>query len=418
MIATVREARKLEGEIALPGDKSISHRALILSAVATGRSRLGGLSSGADVQSTIGCLATLGASFDGVWMRGVGFDGLSAPAGQLDCGNSGTTMRLLAGLLAAQNFSSVLAGDESLSRRPMDRVVEPLRRMGADASWPPLKVGGKGPLEGIEYQMPVASAQVKSALLIAGLYAEGTTAVVEPAATRNHTELMLGAMGARVTVDGQRIEVGKTDRLDPLNLDIPGDFSAAAFWLVAAGLLRGSRLRLLSVGINPTRTAFADTLRACGVKITSSNPREAGPERVADLDVRPADALRPVAIVNGMAAEMIDELPVLAVAATQLPGRSVIAGASELRIKESDRLAAIEHGLSDMGADIVATDDGWIIQGPRRLEGARVSSCGDHRVAMAFAVAGLLAAGRTEIEGAECVDISYPGFFDQLEYLC
>jgi 3-phosphoshikimate 1-carboxyvinyltransferase len=418
VIATVRGARKLEGAIRLPGDKSISHRALILGAVASGRSSVRGLSPGADVQSTIACVRALGAEVDGAYVVGSGMDGLKAPDRPLDCGNSGTTMRLLAGLLAAQAFESELTGDESLSRRPMDRVCEPLRRMGAQASWPPLRVGGVTQLRGIEYTMPIASAQVKSAILLAGLYAQGATTVVEPVKTRDHTELMLSSMGADVKVDGARAQVSHAERLEPLDIDVPGDFSAAAFWLVAAGLLQGSRLRLESVGLNPTRTAFADILRASGWEIDASPVRAEGGEPVADLDVRPARSTRPIQVSDGVAAEMIDELPVLAVAATQIAGTSLIGGAAELRVKESDRLAAIEEGLSAMGADIVARDDGWTINGPRRLEGARVRSLGDHRVAMALAVAGLLADGTTEIEDAECVDISYPGFFDHLEYLC
>ena len=418
MIATVRGARKLEGAIRLPGDKSISHRALILGAVATGRSHVRGLSAGADVQSTVACVRALGAELDGPELTGRGMDGLRAPGAPLDCGNSGTTMRLLAGLLAGQAFTSELIGDESLSRRPMDRVVAPLRQMGAAASWPPLRVGGAAPLRGIEYPMPIASAQVKSAILLAGLYAEGATTVVEPVKTRDHTELMLLSMGADLRVDGQRIEVRRSQQLEPLDIDVPGDFSAAAFWLVAAGLLQGSRVRLESVGVNPNRTAFANILRASGWEIGSARGRTQGGEQVADLDIRPSGVTRPIEVRDGMAAEMIDELPVLAVAATQIAGTSVIAGASELRVKESNRLAAMEEGLLAMGADIVAQDDGWIINGPRRLEGARVQSLGDHRVAMALAVAGLLADGSTEIEDAECVEISYPGFFDHLEYLC
>jgi len=418
VIASVRRARKLEGEITLPGDKSISHRALVLGAIASGNSHLRGLSSGADVVSTRACLAALGVEMEGETLRGKGMQGLRAAPRPLDCGNSGTTMRLLAGLLAAQDFASELTGDESLSRRPMDRVVGPLRLMGAHAAWPPLRVGGPASLRGIDYQMPVASAQVKSALLLAGLYAEGTTAVIEPLATRDHTELMLGAMGAPVRVRGLRVEIQRTARLEALDLEIPGDFSAAAFWLVAGGLLRGSRVRLLGVGVNPTRTALAQVLQRCGFEVSRVRERGEAGEPVADLVVGPARELRPLDMQGELAPAMIDELPVLAVAATQLPGRSVIAGAAELRVKESNRLQAMADGLSAMGAAITATADGWIIDGPRRLEGTRVSSCGDHRVAMSFAVAGLLAAGTTEIEGAECVDISYPGFFDHLEYLC
>ena len=418
MIATVRPARKLEGEIAVPGDKSISHRALILAAIADGRSRVHGLSPGADVQSTASCLRELGVVVEDSSVIGAGIGSLRGAARPLDCGNSGTTMRLLAGLLAAQPFASELVGDESLTRRPMGRVVEPLEQMGAAASWPPLRVGGRTPLRGIEYAMPIASAQVKSAVLLAGLYAEGATAVVEPVATRDHTEVMLAAMGAELTREALRVEVRPAARLEPLDMTVPGDFSAAAFWIAGAGLFEGSRVRLLGVGVNPTRTAFADTLGAIGFRIDRRNPRLEADEAVADLEIGPSRELRPLRIQGAMAAEMIDELPVLAVIATQIAGTSVIAGAAELKVKESDRLLAMEEGLQAMGADITATDDGWTINGPRTLEGARVDSHGDHRIAMALAIAGLVADGRTEIEGAECVEISYPAFFDHLEYLC
>ena len=418
MIATVRPARNLEGAITVPGDKSISHRALILGAIASGESQVRGLSAGADVQSTARCLRALGVEIDDSLIGGRGMHGLRAAAAPLDCGNSGTTMRLLAGLLAAQEFESELTGDESLSRRPMDRVVEPLVRMGARAAWPPLRIGGQPELEGFEYTAPVPSAQVKSAILLAGLYANGETSVVESVRTRDHTEVMLGAMGAEVKVDATRVAVGRTERLEPIDVAVPGDFSSAAFWLVAGGLVDASDIRLLGVGVNPTRTSFADLLGSIGFHIGRAKPRFEGGEPVADLEVRPARGLRPLRVEGRMAAEMIDELPVLAVAATQIAGTSVIAGAAELRVKESNRLGAMEAGLVAMGADIVTQDDGWVINGPSQLEGARVDSAGDHRVAMALAVAALVADGKTEIEGAECVEISYPGFFDHLEYLC
>jgi 3-phosphoshikimate 1-carboxyvinyltransferase len=418
VIATIRSARRLEGVITLPGDKSISHRALILGSIASGRSRLRGLSPGADVQSTIRCLQELGIGFDGSVLEGGDLHGLHPAAGALDCGNSGTTMRLLAGLLAAQNFQSELTGDESLSRRPMDRVVTPLREMGAQATWPPLRVGGTSPLHGVNYTMPGPSAQVKSAILIAGLFADGPTSVSEPVKTRDHTEVMLRAMGATVEVDGLRIQVDTVTRLEPLDLEIPGDMSAAAFWLVAGSLIPGSRVRMPGIGINPTRTAFVELLRGCGFKILELNRRYVGGEAVADLEVTSAPGTRPIQVTGDTAAEMIDELPVLAVAATQMPGRSVISGAAELRVKESNRIQAMEEGLAAMGADITAVEDGWVINGPRVLEAARVSAWGDHRVAMALAVAGLIADGRTEIDDAECVEISYPDFFDHLEYLC
>ncbi len=389
----------------------------MLASIASGESQVRGLSRGDDVQSTASCMRALGAEVAGTSVVGRGMRGLRHAVGPLDCGNSGTTMRLLAGLLAAQAFESELVGDESLSRRPMDRVVTPLREMGARASWPPLRIGGGPGLHGTEFRPATPSAQVKSAVLLAGLYAEGATAVLEPVRTRDHTEVMLGAMGAQVKIDGLRVEVERAERLEPLDISVPGDFSAAAFWMVAAGLVETANVRLLGVGMNPTRTAFADLLSASGFSIRRARPRLEANEAVADLVVAPATDLRPLRVEGHMAAEVIDELPVLAVAATQMIGTSVISGAAELRVKESDRLAAMEEGLSAMGADITAEEDGWIINGPRRLEGARVESHGDHRVAMALAVAALMADGKTEIEGAECVDISYPDFFDHLEYL-
>jgi 3-phosphoshikimate 1-carboxyvinyltransferase len=417
MNATVRRAKKLQGEVRLPGDKSISHRALMLGAIATGTTTVRGLSDGADVGSTAGCLRALGVEVAGGRVEGVGMKGLRAPAGALDCGNSGTTMRLLAGLLSAQEFESELTGDESLSRRPMDRVVEPLRQMGARVSWPPLRVGGRGELRGIEYRSPIPSAQVKSALLLAGLFADGATEVVEPAPTRDHTERMLRAMGADVQATAGRSRVAPVQELKALDLDVPGDLSAASFWLVAAGLVPGSRLRMSGVGLNPTRTAFLELLRRAGFAISVAAAGEVGGEPVGTVEVGTSSELRALNVDGASAAAMIDELPVLAVAATQLPGTSRISGARELRVKESDRIAAMAAALSEMGADIVPTEDGWIINGPRHLEGARVKTLGDHRIAMAMAVAAALADGDTVIEDAECVDISYPRFFEQLERL-
>jgi 3-phosphoshikimate 1-carboxyvinyltransferase len=419
VIARVRPARRLEGEVRVPGDKSISHRALLLNAVADGEAQVSGLSAGADVASTATCLRALGVTIEDGRVAGLGLDGLREPAGPLDCGNSGTTMRLLAGLLARRPFSVTLVGDESLSRRPMERVAAPLRLMGALAETDPLRVGGRRPLRGVTYESPVASAQVKSAVLLAGLSADGSTRVVEPAPTRDHTERMLAAMGAPVQVAGRSVAVtGTVSALRPLDVAVPGDLSAAAFWLVAAGLHGAARLRLPGVGVNPTRAALLDLLDLAGVRVVRVRQRLEGAEPVADLEVGTAAAGRAFEVSGGRAAELIDELPVLAVAAALLPGTSRITGAGELRVKESDRLAAMTAGLSAMGADVTELPDGWEVRGPRHLEGARVASEGDHRVAMALAVAGLLADGETEIEDAECVDISYPGFWDTLEGLC
>jgi 3-phosphoshikimate 1-carboxyvinyltransferase len=302
VIATVRKAGRLEGEVGLPGDKSISHRALILGSLADGWSRIHGLSTGADVQSTAACLRALGAEIEDSAVRGFGLDGVRKATGPLDCGNSGTTMRLLAGVLAAQGFVSELTGDESLARRPMDRVVKPLLEMGAHAQWPPLRVGGRLPLHGIEYRMPVPSAQVKSALLLAGLFADGPTAVIEPMSTRNHTELMLLAMGVDVTCDGNRVEVVRAAKLEPLDIEVPGDLSAATFWIVAGGLLPRSTVHLPGVGVNPTRTALLDLLRTIGFSIETTGERVSGREPVADLEIGEASELRALTVGGSMAA--------------------------------------------------------------------------------------------------------------------
>lgn len=419
----MRAPGRLEGAVRLPGDKSVSHRALLLNAVADGVARVTGLSDGADVASTAACLRALGAELeaDGASVRvaGRGLAGLTAPAGPLDCANSGTTMRLLAGLLAGQPFPVTLTGDESLTRRPMDRVAAPLRLMGAGVELSPLRLAGGVKLRGLDYESPVASAQVKSAVLLAGLSAEGRTSVLEPAPTRDHTERMLEAMGAAVARDGRRVAVtGPAQHLRPLDVVVPGDLSAAAFWLVAAGLHGSARVSLPGVGVNPTRTGLLDLLGAIGVQVARRRQRLEGAEPVADLEAGTTRSARPFTVGGGRVAELIDELPVLAVAAAVLPGTSRVSDAGELRVKESDRIAAMTAGLTAMGADVTELPDGWEIRGPRHLEGARVSAAGDHRVAMALAVAGLLADGETEIDDAECVGISYPGFWDQLEALC
>ena len=418
MLVTVRRPERLAGELRVPGDKSISHRALILNAVASGQAAIRNLSPGGDVDSTARCLRALGVEVSRTAINGVGLHGLRAPKAPLDCGNSGTTMRLLAGLLAGQPFPSVLVGDDSLSRRPMDRVVHPLREMGAKAEVRPLRVGGGGNLMGIQYQPAVPSAQVKSALLLAGLYAEGTTRIIEPVPTRNHTELMLQAMGADCRIEQHAVAISRTERLAPLDVDVPGDLSAAVFWVVAAGLHPRAGIRLPAVGVNPTRGAVLDHLLACGFDISVQRCRRRGAEETADLAVG-SSAERPRArdITGTLSAALIDELPALAVAATQMEGTTLIAGAVELRVKESDRVAAMASGLAALGADVEEQPDGLRITGPRALTGARVSAAGDHRVALALAVAGMLARGHTEIDGAECVDISYPGFWDELAVL-
>jgi 3-phosphoshikimate 1-carboxyvinyltransferase len=414
MLATVKAPRRLRGTVRVPGDKSISHRALILNAVADGTAVIENLATGEDVKATARCLRELGVpvSSDGL-VEGVGLRGLRPPGTPLDCGNSGTTMRLLAGLLAGQRFEAVLVGDESLSRRPMERIAEPLRLMGADVQpGPPLRVRG-GHLRGASFEMAVPSAQVKSCLLLAGLQAEGSTRVVEPVRTRDHTERMLAAMSAPIRVDGPAVEISCVERLQPLSVRVPGDLSAAALWIAAAAVHPDARIELPDVGVNPTRTAVLRLLPT-----GRAGERLVGGEPVATLTAATTSDLRPSELSDVIAAELIDELPVLAVVATQLEGVTRITGARELRVKESDRVSAMAAGLSAMGAELEELEDGWAIHGPVSLQGARVDGRGDHRVAMALAVAGLLASGWTEIDGAESVAISYPGFWDDLEAVC
>jgi 3-phosphoshikimate 1-carboxyvinyltransferase len=413
VLATIRPPAQLRGSVSVPGDKSISHRALILNAVAAGSARVENLATGADVASTASCLAALGVKVTPGGVEGAGLHGLKQPHGPLDCGNSGTTMRLLAGLLAGQPFETTLVGDESLGRRPMERVAEPLAAMGAYAALSPLRVGGGGKLHGAVHEMATPSAQVKSALLLAGIQAEGVTRVVEPVRTRDHTERMLAAMAAPIRVEGNAVEVRRAARLDPLSLRVPGDLSSAAFWIIAAAFHPHAQVALPDVGINPTRAGILRLLPVARIKEGNQ-----GGEPTATLHAATVRGMKPWAWSDRLSAELIDELPILAVAATQLAGRTVISGARELRVKESDRIAAMAAGLTAMGAAIEERDDGWAIDGPVRLHGASVASEGDHRVAMALAVAGLLAEGETQVAGAECVAVSYPGFWDDLAELC
>jgi 3-phosphoshikimate 1-carboxyvinyltransferase len=412
VLATIRPPAQLKGSVAVPGDKSISHRALILNAVAAGSARIDNLATGDDVASTAACLRALGVEVAPEGVKGVGLHGLKQPHEPLDCGNSGTTMRLLAGLLAAQPFETTLVGDESLSRRPMDRVTEPLAKMGAHALLGPLRVGGDK-LRGAVHEMTTPSAQVKSCLLLAGIQADGVTRVVEPVRTRDHTERMLAAMAVPVRIDSNAVEVRRADRLDPLSLRVPGDLSSAAFWIVAAAFHPKAQVALPDVGINPTRAGILRLLPVARIK-----EGKQGGEPTATLHASSLRGMKSWAWSDRLSAELIDELPVLAVAATQLAGLTVISGARELRVKESDRIAAMAAGLTAMGAKIEEREDGWAIEGPVRLHGAAVESHGDHRVAMALAVAGLLAEGETQLDGAECVAVSYPGFWDDLASLC
>jgi 3-phosphoshikimate 1-carboxyvinyltransferase len=442
----VAPAARLRGRLRVPGDKSVSHRALILATLAAGASRITAAGDGADVRSTAAILRRLGAQVERLGnappggatvdyrVTSPGADGLVEPAGVLDCGNSGTSLRLMAGVLAGQPFRSVLDGDASLRRRPVARIIEPLRSMGAalhareNDSLPPLTVVGRTPLRAIDVTTPVPSAQVKSAILLAGLRAEGRTTVREAVATRDHTERMLRARGVPVTrEDGAAgvswsLEGGQA--VQAVDERVPGDISAAAFWLVAGAIHPDAELTIESVGVNPTRRAIVDLLRAMGADLDERSIPSAGPgsrptgdgdgEPVADITVR-SSALRAIELGPTGVAAAIDEIPILCLAATQARGTTTIRGAGELRHKESDRIAGVAAGLSALGADIRVDGDDIRISGPTPLHGGDTDSLDDHRLAMTFAVAGLVAAGATVVGRPSSAAISYPGFFSDLE---
>lgn len=421
----VRGGSPLQGSCAVPGDKSISHRALLFGALAEGTTRVRGFLDGGDCRATLAVIEQLGVEVERVSetelvVHGRGLDGLQPPAAPLDCVNSGTTMRLLAGILAGQAFPSTLIGSDQLQRRPMRRITTPLEQMGAaidsrDGA-APLELEPR-PLRGIQYQLPVASAQVKSCVLLAGLYAQGETEVFEPGPARDHTERMLLAMGAPLSSGMSRISIRRPSKpLRALQVDVPGDPSSAAFLLVAGALVPGSALTLTGVGTNPTRTGLLEALRGMGAAIELRDPREPAGEPVADLVVR-AGPLRGARVEGDAIVTLIDELPVLAVAATQAAGVTEVRDAGELRVKETDRIATTVAELTKLGAKIEALDDGFRVEGPTPLRGAAVTSHGDHRLAMALTVAGLLAGGETVIADADCAADSFPGFVDLLRGL-
>lgn len=410
----------VSGVASVPGDKSIAHRALMLAALARGSSRIDNLPLGADVAATAACVRELGAgvSVDAHRATVVATGELAAPSHDLDARNSGTTMRLLAGLLAGQNFGSRLIGDASLSRRPMDRVVKPLRSMGAriqaEGGCAPLAID-PGRLHGIDYTLPIASAQVKSALLFAGLFASGNTAITEPCPSRDHSERMLVAAGVRVQRMNGTVTVSGSARPRPFSISIPGDISSAAF-LMAAALLTGGDVCVVNTGVNATRTGFLDAIRDMGATIELSNMTEEMGEPVAS--VRVSGYIRaPIEIDQQQVPSLVDELPLIALLATQAPGRSTIRGAAELRVKETDRIAGVVSRLNALGADVRELADGMVITGPTPLHGARLDSGGDHRLAMMLAVAGLAADGEMIVEGAEAAAVSFPAFAESLRAL-
>jgi 3-phosphoshikimate 1-carboxyvinyltransferase len=418
---TVTPGGQLTGRLRVPGDKSISHRSIMLGSLAEGKTGVSGFLEGEDSLATLSAFRAMGVKINGpeagrVEIEGVGLRGLQAPAGELYLGNSGTSMRLMSGLLAGQSFSATLTGDTSLSGRPMKRVVGPLVSMGADIettnTWTaPLQIHGGATLAGIEYNMPVASAQVKSSLLLAGLYADGKTCVSEPAPTRDHTERMLTGMGYPVQREGNRVCIEGGHSLRGITIDVPADISSAAFFLVGASIAPGSDLLLEHVGMNPTRTGIIDILQRMGADITVTNARDVGGEPVADLQVKSA-LLQGIDIPPELVPLAIDEFPVIFIAAACAQGRTVLTGAEELRVKESDRIQVMADGLQTLGIDAQATPDGMIIEAGAIGSGC-VDSHGDHRIAMAFSMAALCAQGDIEIRNCANVNTSFPGFVGQ-----
>jgi 3-phosphoshikimate 1-carboxyvinyltransferase len=427
----VQPGSPLRGQVQVPGDKSISHRALILGAIASGVSQVEGFVPAGDCLATLHTIQSLGIqvkrpSPTSLGIVGQGLRGLREPEDILNCGRSGTTLRLLAGILAGQPFTSVLSGEAQLRRRPMQRVVEPLRTMGAtilgrdNGRLPPLAIQG-GALRGIEYSLPVASAQVKTALLLAGLYAEGPTTLHVPGPARDHTERLLAAMGGELRMpagppglrDVQHLQILPAEALAPLQIEVPGDFSSAAFLAVGAALVPGSEVTVAGVGLNPTRSGLLKVLQAMEGQVTLSAKHLNSGEPVAHLTIH-SSHLRGVEIDGEVVVRMIDEFPILAVAATQAEGETVVQDAAELRVKETDRITTAVEQLRRMGADIEARPDGFAVRGPTPLVGTRVDSYGDHRLAMALAIAGLVARGETVIDDVDCIADSFPGFAETL----
>lgn len=416
----------LTGEIQVPGDKSISHRAVMFSSIANGVTTIENYLDGEDCLSTINCFQKLGVTVEqdntNVTVYGNGLEGLQEPKEILDVGNSGTTARLMLGILAGRSFHSVIVGDESIAKRPMRRVTNPLRKLGAnitgreDANYTPITINGGG-LNGIAYDSPIASAQVKSAILLAGLQAEGETTVIEPFKSRDHTERMLRAFGCKVVEDGNTVKLEGKQRLQGgMHITVPGDISSAAFFLVAGLIVPNSNITLKKVGMNPTRTGIMEVIEKMGGNITISNLVEDVAEPYADLSVTSSD-LKGVEISGSLIPRLIDEIPIIALLATCAQGKTVIKDAEELKVKETNRIDTVVNELSKMGANIEAREDGMIITGGTRLHGASVSSFGDHRIGMMLAIASLIADGEVHLENSEAINVSYPTFFEHLQML-
>lgn len=412
----IQKIKKAVGQIKVPGDKSISHRAVMLGSLANGVTEISGFLKGADCLSTIDCFRKMGIDIDingeNVTVHGNGLRGLKKPDEMLYTGNSGTTTRLLCGILAGQNFDTSITGDASIQKRPMGRVVKPLSMMGAkiENEYCPLYITGTK-LHGIDYKMPVASAQVKTAIILAGLYADGETVIHEIEKSRDHTELMLSAMGADLTVDNLDITVKPTNDLTAVNVDVPGDISSAAFFLVLGAIMPNSQITVINVGINPTRTGIIDVLKDMDADITLENVHTSAGETVADITVR-SSSLKGTTVGGDIIPRLIDELPIIAVAAVFADGQTVIKDAQELKVKETNRIRAVVDEFNKCGIDITETDDGMIINGGKSIHGADFKTYGDHRMAMSLTVLAQLADGESTLDDSDCACVSYPTFFD------
>ncbi|MCI1959457.1 MAG: 3-phosphoshikimate 1-carboxyvinyltransferase [Clostridia bacterium] len=426
MNITVKPADSLNGTITVPGDKSISHRSVMLGSISNGTTHVSGFLTGADCLATVDCFRKMGIEIDingtNVTIHGKGMHGLKKPDAQLDCKNSGTTIRLISGILAAQPFNCSITGDASIQKRPMDRIRNPLALMGAKIDgnenkklYAPLKITG-AKLTGIHYTLPVASAQVKSAVILAGLYADGETVITEPEPTRDHTEIMLNYLGADISHNGFDIICRPVKELYAKDIYVPGDISSAAYFMVAAAITDNSDITITNVGVNPTRTGIIDVLNAMGADIKIINEKNVCGEKVADIRVKNSK-LKGTEIGGAIIPRLIDEIPIIAVCACFADGTTVIKDAQELKVKETNRIKTVVEELKKMGADITETDDGMVINGTGMLKGAEINSHDDHRIAMSMAVAALKAKDSTTIENAESVDISFPGFFNFLEKL-
>lgn len=422
----INKVSKLNGTITVPADKSITHRAIMLSSLATGKSYINNYLKSDDCLMTMNAFKQMGVNIeqteDSLTIIGAGINGLKNPVKEIYAGNSGTTTRLLSGVLAGQNFSSTITGDASLSKRPMKRVIEPLSLMGADITakdnnFLPMTISPKGTLKSINYTSPVASAQVKSCILFAGLYADGTTTVTEPIKSRDHSERMFKTFGADISVNGLSVSVNHCEKLYAQEVTVPRDISSAAFFIVAGLIVPNSNIKILNVNINKTRDGILTVLKSMGAAIVLDNVRTVSGEDVADIEIK-TSKLNSTSFGKEIVPSLIDEIPIIVLAATQAEGQTVISGAKELKVKESDRIHSVASQLNKMGADIKETDDGFIINGPTKLKGATVDSFDDHRIAMMLSIAGLIAEGETEILNSDCVKISFANFYEVLKKIC